>query len=73
LTAGDIVNASDETAITEIMIHPDGRIFVFGLSREVGEILESLCPPDHPLMRSLEQAEAHTIQTVHEPAPHTAE
>ena len=33
---------TDETAMTEIMIHTDGRIFVFGLSREVAEITLTL-------------------------------
>ena len=49
---------TDETAMTEIMIYPDGRIFAFGLSREVADILYSLCPEKHPLIESL--AESHT-------------
>jgi hypothetical protein len=49
---------ADETAMTEIMIHPDGRIFVFGLSREVGELLVSLCPERHPLIDSLADSDA---------------
>jgi hypothetical protein len=36
------MNADDETAITEINLLRDGRICVFGSSREVLEILESL-------------------------------
>jgi hypothetical protein len=51
---------TDETAMTEIMIHPDGRIFVFGLSREVAEILYSLCPEKHPLRESLTNSDAPT-------------
>ncbi len=43
----------DETTMTEIVIHPDGRIFAFGLSREVAEILYSLCPEKHPLTQSI--------------------
>ncbi len=48
--------AEDETAITEITIGPDGRIYVFGLSVEVAEVLEALCPADHPLVKTLSQA-----------------
>ena len=36
------MNADDETPITEINLLPDGRICVFGSSREVLEILDSL-------------------------------
>jgi hypothetical protein len=36
------LNADEETSITEINLLPDGRICVFGSSREVLEILESL-------------------------------
>ena len=53
---------ADETAMTEIMIYPDGRIFVFGLSREVGEILVSLCPEKHPLIESLTDSEWTTLR-----------
>lgn len=34
--------ADDETAITDIELMPDGRIFVFGTSREVLEVLREL-------------------------------
>lgn len=36
----------DETAITEITIQPDGRVYVFGTSRQVLEVLENLHPND---------------------------
>lgn len=36
------MNADDETSITEINLLPDGRICVFGSSREVLEILDEL-------------------------------
>ena len=39
----------DETRITEITLQPDGRIFVFGLSREVLALLLEICPSDSPL------------------------
>ncbi len=32
----------DETSITELSIAPDGRIFVFGLSRQVLQLLKDL-------------------------------
>ena len=41
----------DETAITEITIQPDGRIFVFGLSLEVAQALAGLCPAGHAIGR----------------------
>ena len=40
----------DETTITEITIQPDGRIYVFGTSRRVLEVLEEL-RPDDPRLR----------------------
>jgi hypothetical protein len=43
------MDLDDETTITEITLQPDGRIFIFGLSREVLAILQDLCPADHPL------------------------
>lgn len=38
-----------ETTLTEITIQPDGRIYAFGLSREVAEVLEPMCPVEHLL------------------------
>jgi len=45
------MDSDDETRITEITLQPDGRIFVFGLSREVLDILRDLCPATHPLRK----------------------
>ena len=36
----------DETHVTEITIQPDGRVYVFGLSRPVLELLATLRPDD---------------------------
>ena len=44
------MDLDDESRITEITLQPDGRIFVFGLSREVLAILQDFCPADHPLL-----------------------
>jgi hypothetical protein len=44
------MDPDDETAITEITLAADGRIFVFGLSRDVLAVLRDLCPRDHPLL-----------------------
>jgi len=44
----------DESRLTEITLAADGRVFVFGLSREVLDILRDLCPPEHPLRAILE-------------------
>src|SRR4051794_17182472 len=43
----------DETHVTEISIGPDGRVYVFGLSRPVLEILAALQPADAKLSRLL--------------------
>lgn len=63
---------TDETAMTEIMIHPDGRIFVFGLSREVAEILRSLCPEKHPLLESMADSSNLAQQLHYDATPHSA-
>ena len=47
--ASRMSNIEDETAITEITIQPDGRIYVFGLSLEVAQALSGLCPPGHAI------------------------
>jgi hypothetical protein len=49
------MDTEDETAITEITIQPDGRIFVFGLSLEVARALSGLCPPGHAIGRLIER------------------
>lgn len=43
----------DESRITEITIQPDGRVYVFGTSRQVLEVLEVLHPGDEKLLRLL--------------------
>lgn len=45
--------ASDETLITEITIQPDGRVYVFGTSREILEVLAELRPDDPKVCRLL--------------------
>jgi hypothetical protein len=50
----------EETTLTEITILPDGRIYVFGLSRPVLEILGELQSQDQRLRRLLEQAALNT-------------
>lgn len=44
-----------ETLTTEITITPDGRVFVFGTSRPVLELLEKLQPGDARVRLLLEQ------------------
>lgn len=36
------MQADDETSITDIEIGPDGRIYIFGASREILELLQDL-------------------------------
>ena len=44
-----MASCEDESAISEITILPDGRVYVFGLSHEVLEILGSLNDRDDRL------------------------
>ena len=37
-----LISADDEAAVTDIRIAPDGRVFVFGTSRPVLEMLSEL-------------------------------
>lgn len=39
-------DATDQDRMTEITIAPDGRVFVFGLSQPVLQILRELNPAD---------------------------
>ena len=43
----------DENTMTEITIQPDGRVYLFGTSRAVLEMMESLAPHDLGLRRIL--------------------
>jgi len=56
----------DETHVTEISIGPDGRVYVFGLSRPVLEILATLQPDDAKLARLLKHVrDVRSVQEVH--------
>jgi hypothetical protein len=46
---------SDETNVTELEIAPDGRVYVFGASPEIMEILETLREQDELLLERLER------------------
>ena len=48
--------ADDERDITEITIQPDGRIYVFGASRQILDVLAALRSDDPKLQRLIEQA-----------------
>ena len=48
------ISAEDETAITDIRIAPDGRVFVFGASGQVLEMLSELGWGDDNLHARLE-------------------
>lgn len=54
LVSARTMQPDDETAVSEITILPDGRIFVLGASRPVLEILAVLGPEDAGLKRRLE-------------------
>jgi hypothetical protein len=42
---------AEECLVTEITIRPDGRVFVFGTSRDVLEVLRAVNPRDPKLRR----------------------
>jgi hypothetical protein len=52
------VTADDETDLSEITILPDGRVYVFGMSRQVLELLENLRAGEPRIRALLEQARA---------------
>jgi hypothetical protein len=45
----------NENNVTELTITPDGRVFAFGTSRPVLEVLESLRPDDRRVRALLTQ------------------
>ena len=53
----------DETSLSEITIAPDGRVFLFGASREVLEALSQLVFRDADLDRRLNQITEPTSET----------
>jgi hypothetical protein len=46
-----------ETNVTEITIQPDGRVYVFGLSRPIAELLAALQPGDARLQKLIERTD----------------
>jgi hypothetical protein len=42
---------ADETTMTEITVHPDGRVCIFGTSRQVLDVLLGLNPSSSKLNR----------------------
>jgi hypothetical protein len=51
-----MIDDIDETNLTEITIQPDGRIYVFGASLPVLQILQQLQPRDPRISAILRQA-----------------
>ena len=67
--AKPIVEVDEETNITEITIRPDGRIYVFGLSRQVLQILENLRPGEPHLAGVLAHVRAVEPATIQSTTP----
>ncbi|MBM3969422.1 MAG: hypothetical protein FJ302_06120 [Planctomycetes bacterium] len=60
-----LISADDEAAVTDIRIAPDGRVFVFGTSRPVLEMLSDLGWGDQAVtarIQALQQTAAETTQ-----------
>ncbi|HTV47446.1 MAG TPA: hypothetical protein VMG59_03275 [Phycisphaerae bacterium] len=49
----------DETTMTEITIQPDGRVYIFGTSRQVLDILVDLDPRSERLRRLLSEVKRY--------------
>jgi hypothetical protein len=49
--------ADDETNLSEITIQPDGRVYVFGASLPILQILQSLQPNDRRLEAIIRSAD----------------
>ena len=54
-----MIDYDNETTITEITIQPDGRVFIFGTSRQVIDLLVELDPSSLRLRALLNQVAAH--------------
>lgn len=62
------MDADDETSLTELELMPDGRIFVFGASGPILEILSQLQSPDDRTVSSrLQEAPLTPISCGSEP------
>ena len=57
------IHANDESSLTEIEIMPDGRIFLFGASRKVLEIVDTIqSGRDSSVSLRLEQFESLRLE-----------
>jgi hypothetical protein len=52
------VSADDEASLSEITILPDGLIYLFGASRQVLEVLNTLCGTEGVLDERLDRLSA---------------
>jgi hypothetical protein len=67
----EALQADEETPITEISFLPDGRVRVFGMSREVLQVLGELALGDRALARRYERlrdAELNCVAEATKPA-----
>ncbi len=58
--------AIDESCESEIVIHPDGRVFAFGITRGVVEVLATLPSSRGPGRRALDRIRADAGGPRHE-------
>lgn len=62
------VSADDESSVTEINILPDGRIFLFGASQQVLDVLAAIPLEDRTLKSRIERihtADAGRTEELH--------
>jgi len=61
--SGELDQVDEQTHITELSIAPDGRVYVFGMSREILEVLETIGPDDLHLQLLLRQVREASCST----------
>jgi hypothetical protein len=54
----------DQTTVTDITIRPDGRIFLFGTSRQILEVMEQLNPQSPVVRQVLDHIRTEKVQAI---------
>lgn len=64
---GNSVSLEDDSSISEINILPDGRVCLFGASRQVLEILDAISLGDPSLKSRVDRLDTTEVQQPAEP------
>ena len=57
-----VVQATDETGVTDIQLMPDGRIYLFGASEQILQLLDDLQLADAEVRSRLQVNRSHDTQ-----------